>query len=137
MQVTSPPRSPVEGWNVKRDEWVAAVDRLVTEAEGWAREQNWLAHRGSKTITEDQLGTSDLPMLMMHCPQGGLILDPDGCDIVGASGRIDFRVFPSYDSVLIIRGKAGWQFVTNPPTVTRPWSKEALLEVANELALRR
>jgi hypothetical protein len=47
----------VEGWEARRDEYVAEVDRIVTDAEGWAREQNWLVHRGSKTITEDRFGT--------------------------------------------------------------------------------
>jgi hypothetical protein len=127
----------VEGWEAKRDEWVAAVDQIITEAEAWAREQNWLVHRGTKTITEDQIGTYDVPMLMMHSPQGALILDPEAYDIVGASGRIDLRVFPSYDYVLIIRDEAGWRFVDNPRTLDRPWSKEAFLEIAHELALRR
>ncbi len=116
---------------------MAAVDQIITEAEAWAREQNWLVHRGSKTITQEGFGTYDVPMLMMHCPQGALILDPDGCDIVTASGSIDFRVYPSYETVRIVRAATGWQFVTELPTRVLPWSKEAFLEIALELALKR
>ena len=52
----------------------------------------------------------------------------------GVRGRIDFSVFPSYDYVLIVRTDAGWHFVIDPPTLDRPWSKEAFLEIATDLA---
>ena len=136
MQVKAPVWVPIEGWEAKRDEWVAAVDQIITEAEAWAREQNWLVHRGSKTFTEDGLGTYDVPMLMMHCPQGALSLDPGGYYPIGAL-VIDFRVYPSGETVRILRAATGWQFVTDPPTRVLPWSKEAFLEIALELALKR
>ncbi len=137
MQVKTPLRGPIEGADVKRDEWVAAVDQIVTAAEAWAREQNWLVHRGSKTITEEGIGTYDVPMLMMRCPQGALILDPMYYDTVGASGLIDLCAFPSYDFIFIIRTDKGWKFSTNPRTRDRPWSKKAFLEIASELASKR
>jgi hypothetical protein len=75
-------------------------------------------------------------MLTIHTPAGPLIFDPIGLDIVGAAGRIDLCAFPSYENVLIVRTDAGWQIVINPPVPDRPWSKEAFLEIASELAAK-
>jgi hypothetical protein len=127
----------VENWQAKRDEWVAAVEQIAADAEAWAQEQQWLVHRGRKTLTEDKFGTYEIPMLTMHTPEGPLILDPIGLDIVGASGRVDLCAFPSYENVMIVRTDASWHFVISPPTVGRPWSKEAFLEIAPDLARKR
>jgi hypothetical protein len=129
------PRSPVEDGEAQRDEWVAAVEQVVSDAEAWATEQNWFVHRDRKTITEDPIGSYDVPVLMIRAPAGRLVLEP-GARYVGGGvrGRIDLSVFPSYDYVLIVRTDAGWHFVIDPPTLDRPWSKEAFLEIATDLA---
>jgi hypothetical protein len=134
MSVSTLPRSPVENWEAERDEWVAAVERLIDEAEAWAREQPWFVHRDRKTITEDTIGSYEVSVLMIRTSQAGLILDPIARYIMGASGLIDFCVFPSYEYVRVLRTEVGWQFATNPPTINRPWSKEAFLEITSELA---
>ena len=36
MEVSTLPRRPVENWEAVRDEWVAAVERIVDDAEAWA-----------------------------------------------------------------------------------------------------
>ena len=128
------PRRPVENWEAQRDEWVAAVDRIITEAEAWATEQHWFVHRGPKTITEDRIGTYEVPTLLIQATSGRFVLDPIARYVIGALGEIDFCVHPSYDYVMIIRTDAGWQFETNPTTVSRPWSKQAFFEVVSELA---
>jgi hypothetical protein len=124
----------VEHWEAERDEWVAAVERIADDVEAWTREQQWLVHRDWKTITEDQIGSYEVPVLTIQTFTAHLILDPIARYIIGASGRIDLCVFPSYENVLIVRTEAGWQFVTIPSTINRPWSKEAFVEIASELA---
>ena len=136
MEVSALPRRPVENWEAERDEWVAAVERIVDQAEAWTREQPWFVHRDRKTITEDRIGSYEVSVLMIRTPQAPLILDPIARYVGGASGRIDFCVFPSYEYVLVVRTEAAWQFVTNPPTIDRSWSKEAFLEIAAELAYK-
>ena len=46
------PRSPGEDGGKRggpgRDEWVAAVEQVVSDAEAWATEQKWFVHRGPK-----------------------------------------------------------------------------------------
>lgn len=128
------PRRPVESCEEQRDEWVAAVEQLISEAETWATEQHWSVHRGPKTITEGRLGTYEVPALLIWAPAGRFVIDPIARFVVGALGLIDLCVFPSYDYMMIIRTEAGWQFETNPKTVSRPWSKQTFLEVVSELA---
>ena len=66
---------------------------------------------------------------MIQAPAGRFVLDPIARYVGGASGKIDFCVFPSYDYVMIVRTDAGWQFETNPKTISRPWSKQTFFEV--------
>jgi hypothetical protein len=143
-QSETPPRRPVEGEEARRDDWVAAVEQLVSDAEAWATERHWFVHRSPKTITEDDTGPYEVPTLLIQAPAGRFLLEPmgryiigatgEGRYIVGATGEIELSIYPSYESVLIVRGDAGWHFVIKRPTLDRPWSKEAFLEIATELA---
>ncbi len=134
MQSETLPRQPVESREAQRDEWVAAVEQVVSDAEAWATEQHWSVHRGPKTIIERRLGTYEVPALLIRSPAGRFVLDPITRDVVGALGVIDFCVFPSYDEVRIVRTDAGWQIETHPKTISRPWSKPTFFEVISELA---
>jgi hypothetical protein len=137
-------RPPVENGEAERDEWVAAVEQVISDAETWATERHWFVHRSPKTITEDDTGPYEVPTLLIQAPAGRFILEPmgryivgatgEGRYIVGATGEIELSVYPSYESVLIVRNDAGWHFVIKRPTLDRPWSKEAFLEIATELA---
>ena len=127
-------RPPAENGEAERDEWVAAVEQVISDAEAWATEQKWFVHRDRKTITEDPIGSYEVPVLMIRTPAGRLVLEPGARYVGGATGRIDLSAFPSYEYVLIVRTDAGWHFVINPPTLDRPWSKEAFLDIATELA---
>jgi hypothetical protein len=134
IQSETLPRRPAESHEGQRDEWVAAVEQVVSDAEAWATEQHWSVHRGPKTITESRLGSYEVPALLIRAPAGRFVLDPIARYIVGAAGEIELSAFPSYESVLIIRNDAGWHFVIERPTLDRPWSKEAFLEIVFELA---
>jgi len=128
------PRRPVENWEAQRDEWVAAVEQIVSDAAAWATEQHWFVHRGPKTITEDPIGTYEVPTLLIQATSGRFVIDPIARYVIGALGEIDFCVHPSYYYVMIVRTDAGWQVRTNPETIGRPWSKQTFFEVLSELA---
>ena len=128
------PRRPVENWEAERDEWIAAVEQVVSDAEAWATEQNWFVHRGPKAITESRIGTYEVPVLLIQAPAGRFVIDPIARYVIGALGKIEFCVFPSYYYVMIVRTEAGWQVETNPKTTSRPWSKQTFFEVVSELA---
>jgi hypothetical protein len=135
---------PVEDAEAVREEWIAAVEQVISDAEAWATEQHWFVHRSPKTITEDGIGPYEVPTLLIQAPAGRFILEPrgryiigatgDGRFIVGAAGEIEWSIYPSYESVRIVRDDAGWHFSIKRPTLDRPWSKEAFLEIATELA---
>ena len=128
------PRHAGDDWEAQRDEWVAAVERVVSDAEAWATEQKWFVHRGPKTITEDPIGPYEVSTLLFQAPAGRFALEPMGRYIVGATGEIELSVFPSYESVLVVRKDGRWHFVIDRPTLDRPWSKEAFLEIVSKLA---
>jgi hypothetical protein len=128
------PQRPAENGEAERDEWVAAVEQIVSDAEAWATEQHWFVHRGPKTITESGIGTYEVPTLLIQAPAGRFIIDPIARYVIGALGEVDFCVHPSYYYVMIVRTDAGWQFETNPKTSSRPWSKTTFFEVVSELA---
>jgi hypothetical protein len=134
VQSETLPRRPVECDEGQRDEWIAAVEQLVSDAEAWATEQHWSVHRGPKTITEGRLGTYEVPALLIWAPAGRFVLDPIARFVGGASGKIDLCVFPSCDSVMIVRTDAGWQVENNPRTISRPWSRQTFFQVLSELA---
>jgi hypothetical protein len=128
------PRHPGENGEAERDEWIAAVEQVISDAETWATEQHWFVHRGPKTITEAPIGTYEVPTLLIQATSGRFVLDPIARYVIGALGVIDLCVHPSYDYVMIVRTDAGWQFETNPKTISRPWSKQTFFEVLSELA---
>lgn len=128
------PRQPAENRDAQRDEWIAAVEQIVSDAEAWATEQHWFVHRGPKTITEPALGSYEVPTLLIQAPAGRFVIDPIARYVIGALGKIEFCVFPSYYYVMILRTESGWQVDTNPRTVSRPWSKQTFFEVVSELA---
>ena len=128
------PRQPAENGDAQRDEWIAAVEQVVSDAEAWATEQHWFVHRGPKTITEPALGSYEVPTLLIQAPAGRFVIDPIARFVIGALGEIDFCVHPSYYYVMIVRTESGWQVETNPRATGRPWSKQTFFEVVSELA---
>jgi hypothetical protein len=125
---------PVENAGAVREEWIAAVEQIVSDVEAWATEQHWFVHRGPKTITEDPIGSYEVPTLLIQAPAGRFVLEPMGRLIIGATGEIELSIFPSYYSVLVVRNDSGWHFVIDRPNLDRPWSKEAFLQIVSELA---
>jgi len=124
----------VENAEAVREEWIAAVEQVISDAEAWAREQRWFVHRGPKTITEDPIGPYEVSTLLIQAPAGRFVLESRGRYFIGVTGQIELSVFPSYEPVLIVRNDAGWHFVIDRPTLDGPWSKETFLEILSELA---
>lgn len=123
-----------EDSEAQRDDWIAAVEQIISDAETWAAEQHWFVHRGPKTITEEPFGSYEVPTLLIQAPAGRFVLEPYARFAIGTQGAIELSVFPSYESVLIVRNDSGWHFVIDRPTLDRPWSKDAFLEIVSQLA---
>ncbi|MFO0809091.1 MAG: hypothetical protein U0746_10740 [Gemmataceae bacterium] len=137
MGKTKSPKRLVAGHEAERDEWVAAVEALVAEVEGWASGwQDWATRRVPKTISEDPIGTYTVPQLIMQCPAGRMLLDPVSRYVAGdRSGLIDLYAMPSFDAARLVRDNGVWGihlFLTKKP-VRRKWTERAFLKTAAEL----
>jgi hypothetical protein len=132
------PKRPVENWEQVRDEWVAAIERFMDEAEAWAKEKGWGVLREPKTIhDDDRLGSYTVSRLLIHDTFGRLLLDPIERFIVGAGGLIEFYVIPSYDWVSIVRTDRGWELHLGAADAPhQPWSKETFVDTARRLSER-
>jgi hypothetical protein len=114
--------------------WLLELDAIMEQAEEWSRRQGWAVRRDAKPITEPAFGTYTAPVLLIHTPQGRLILDPIGRDIVGAEGRIDLCVMPSYDPLPLVKGDQGWEFWSPKwQSLGRSWNESDFVAVAQQL----
>jgi hypothetical protein len=122
------------GTDEERTSWLKELKFMMDQAAEWSHRQDWTVRRDTKPITEPAFGTYTAPVLLIHTPQGRLILDPIGRDIVGAEGRIDLCVMPSYDPMPLVKGEHGWEF-WSPKTQTpgRSWNETDFVTVAREL----
>jgi hypothetical protein len=111
MSPSTLPKTPVENWEHVRDEWVAAVEKLVQDAEAWSRKRDWALRRDPKTIRENGHGEYTVPRLLIHTVDGRLLLDPIYRDAVGATGLVELCVMPSYDSIKIVRFEDAWKML--------------------------
>src|SRR5690242_21766691 len=78
------PQPPAENGGAERDDWVAAVEQVISDAEAWATEQHWFVHREPKTITDDDNGPYEVPTLLIQAPAGRFALEPRGRYLIGA-----------------------------------------------------
>ena len=128
------PHRPVDDWQRKLEEWLADVERIIGQAKAWAEKREWATKLDKLSITEEVFGTYEAPQLLIHTAQGRLLLDPVGKDIIGAQGRFDFCVMPSYDAVPLIKTDGNWEFFPLSREDLRcSWSEESFEKVALEL----
>ncbi len=139
MSSSTLPKTPVENWEQVRDEWVAAVDKLLQDAEAWSKKQDWATRRDPKTVNEEEIGEYTVPRLLIHSIDGRLLLDPltpfaGG----GARGVVEFCVMPSYDWVRIIRDQDGWKILPEARSdELRPLTEASFVETARQLLTRK
>jgi hypothetical protein len=136
MSVPTLPKKPVENWEQVRDEWVEAVEKLITEAEGWARRREWTTKRDAKRVEEDRLGPYTVPRLLVHAVFGRFVLDPVCRFVPGAEGLVDFYVMPSWDSLTIVRDRGLWYLHLDhgDRVERRPWTEEVFAETVHRLS---
>jgi len=82
-------------WIDRRDKWLSAVRDLFDTIRTWSESQGWSVHEDEKTISEEHIGRYKVPSLVIQCPSGRIHIDPIGCNIIGAHGRVDILSFPS------------------------------------------
>ena len=124
----------MENWEAVRDAWLQEVESILRQAEDWSKKRDWATRRDTKKITETPLGSYQVSVLLVHTPQGRLLLDPIAHFVGGAEGRIDFCVYPSFDGIMLIKTDEGWQFeALRRPGWRLAWSEATFAQMAREL----
>lgn len=117
-----------------RDEWVQAIESLVSEVEKWAATRGWQAVRETQQFQEEGLGAYTAPVLTVQAPRAKMVLEPAARFAAGSDGRVDLYDWPSLNRLLLKRKGAQWQLHTDAGIPwPRPWSEEAFEELARLL----
>lgn len=120
-----------------KSEWLAALDQLLKDCEGWSRHQGWEAKRDAKEITDDFLSRYEAPVLLIHSPQGRLLVDPVARYTVGGEGRVDLCVMPSFESAWMARDGSTWSIQADfGDRSSHPLSEETFIGTAKALIQR-
>ena len=97
---------PVD-WNAERDWWLATLDALYREIEGWLaplKQQGTIAiKRLPVRLSEENIGVYTTDSLVLEFGLHGIVLEPKGTLIVGARGRVDvFRRGSRGEPIMLI-----------------------------------
>jgi hypothetical protein len=133
----TPPRADAAA---HRDEWIAAVNELVTRVEGWCKELDWATRRAPKRIKDRILGTYELPMLLTQQWDAKLLLNPDEPDRAMGEGRVNLYTMPEYDDVaVLLRRNGDWTMRVQMGKDERdfvPFTRDAFKDVVETFARR-
>jgi|SRR5579884_3025626 len=101
-------------WEQAKQGWLNAIESLYRQIHslvGEAAAQGSLQlSRRMKTISEDHLGTYDVPELVLTVGDERVIFSPRGRNVVGAEGRVDV-IGESGESTLVFRSGPQWSIV--------------------------
>ena len=114
--------------------WTSLIDDLMKTIESWAEEQGWFVEHKPKTISEDNIGTYEVLEVYIKTPQGRIIVEPVGRNIIGAEGRVEITTFPSLNRILLVRSEDRWKVKTDSRIDwPEPWNKETFLNIVHAL----
>jgi hypothetical protein len=121
-------------WERKRDDWLAKLRDLMDSIKSWAEQRRWFVDEQAKTIEEDHIGRYTVPTLFIQAPSGKIHVEPIGCDIIGAQGRVDIEPFPSLNRLLLVLVKGKWKIKTDSG-IDWPerWSEQSFVNLVNTL----
>lgn len=87
-----------------------------------------------KPIAEDHIGQYTAPALFIQTPTGKIHVEPIGCNIVGAEGRVDIESFPSLNRLLLVLVNGEWKIKTDSRVDwPEPWSETAFIRLVDAL----
>jgi hypothetical protein len=131
-----PTLKPAEAARAK-DEWLRTVDELEQQVREWAEAQGWTVEQSEREVNDAYIGTYKVPVLEITTPQGEVVLEPAGTDVLRAQGRVDLYAWPSHYRVLLFRetDRQNWLVWTESGlTWPHPWGPSTFVELAEGLA---
>ncbi len=121
-------------WERRRDDWLAKLRDLIDSIKSWAEQRRWLVDEQEKVIEEDHIGRYPVPTLFIQAPGGKILVEPVGCNIIGAQGRVDIESFPSLNRLLLILADGEWKIKTDSRVDwPEPWSEQSFVNLVKAL----
>ena len=129
-----------------KKEWVSRLSNLIDTIKNSAEESGWRTRRIDNTITERELGTYKVPVLLMEKDTVEVVLNPVARFVPGAEGAVDMYLAPAYDDIASLYFEGGqWMlhYAERPnPFATqsviemksRPYSNEAIIATLEGMA---
>jgi hypothetical protein len=125
---------PQVDWEQKRDDWLAKLRDLMDSIKSWAEQRRWFVDEQEKTIEEDHIGQYGVPTLFIQAPSGKIHVEPIGCNIIGAQGRVDIESFPSLNRLLLVLVNGKWKIKTDSRVDwPEPWSEQSFVNLVKAL----
>lgn len=121
-------------WVAKKEAWIKQVQELCDEVKKWAKAKSWSVHEDFKKISEDHIGSYEVPCLILLSPQGRVHIDPIGCEIVGAAGRVDIFTWPALNRMLLVRTGDRWEIRTDARVaLDAEWCEKTFFDIISRL----
>ncbi len=123
-----------------RDEWLAALNRLVTDVTLWISElPGWnVTREPDKEISEERLGVYAAPVLriLSNDPEAQLILEPMARMTRSGRGRVDLYAWPALYRVRLLNDGVAlsWDVLTDSGiTLHQNWNDANFQRLAKDL----
>jgi hypothetical protein len=137
MRTTMRPSAPVDVTG--REEWLAATEHLLRDAEAWATDRGWQTERFEIAV-EDGSEKYAAPGLSILTGSGRLHLEPVSHQVIGAKGRVDLLTWPTLIRVSLLyrarRQGPEWEWTAQLDSGVdwpHPWSRETFYTLADTL----
>lgn len=120
--------------------WLERLNRLVEDAEAWARELGWSTKRVEKKMSDSEIGPYLAPALLMQEAATRIILEQIARSAPGADGLVDLYLLPAYDDIASVYCYSGrwmihYAFADDPVVAVveqiepQPFTREAFAAV--------
>jgi hypothetical protein len=119
--------------------WTQEIDQLFATVESWAVRAGWGTLRRGKIVQSEDAGEYEIPVLLIHLPQGRLLLDPVSWNRNGHEGYVEFCAYPSFDSWPLILEDGNWRLFDEDAdrSLGRDWNETDFRSAAERLVRRR
>ena len=127
-------------WTKKRDKWISAVDAFYKDIgkilKGSIEDSTVSISYEEKEIAEENIGKYTIREMILHVGEQKVKLSPKGCNIIGASGRIDL-IGELGQKTIVMQPDSRWGIVaTRIPTLkVISFEETSLLEALEEIML--
>jgi hypothetical protein len=122
-------------------DWLSRVDELVGRVEQCGSELGWATRRIEKRMDDSEVGTHQVPALLLQQDTVRVLLEPVSRRTPGAEGVVDLYLMPAYDDIASLYFREGkWRVHYVFPygnsvkeTESKPLSKKTLAGVLHEM----